>query len=97
MNRRALKIIDVHSTERAITEFQSNLSDIFYIHFQWRDMAIQRPQGLNFTEQVPQIIERMRERDDHTAAEIRARRIALTVILPGMPLRQILAPMSMDG
>ena len=39
----------------------------------------------------------MRERDDHAAAQLRARGVTLAVVLPRMPVGQVLAPVRMDG
>src|SRR5829696_277576 len=97
MDRRALEIIDMHSADRPIRKLQPDLCNVFHLHLKWRDMSVERPQRIHFSEQIAQIVQWMRERDDHTAAKVRARRVALTIILPGVPLREILAPMRMDG
>ena len=39
----------------------------------------------------------MRQRDDDSAAEVRTRGVTLAIVFPRMPLRQVLAPVRVDG
>ena len=95
MHRRALEIIDMDSSDRAVREFQPDLSYVLYIHLKRGDMSVERPQRFHVPEQVAQVIQWMGKRDDHTSAKVGAGCVTLAVVLPWMPLRQVFAPMGM--
>src|ERR1051325_11106983 len=97
MYRWPLKIIDMDSTHCPIYKPQPDLRDIFRINFQGRNISIEAPQRFHVTEQITQIIKRMREREDDSATKICTRCVAIPIILPRMPLWKIIAPMHVDS
>ena len=64
VDRRALEIIDVDSAHRSICELQSDLCNIFDIHFEWGNVSVERPERLHIAKQKTKIIQGMRERDN---------------------------------
>ena len=92
-----LEVIQMDSADYPAPEFQKDFGHIFHIQFEPRNLTGHRAQGVNLSKQPAQVIQWMAEGVDHTAAQISPGSVPLAVILPGMPSRQVFAPMGADG
>ncbi len=60
-------------------------------------MARGRGDRPDLAQQPAEVVERMAEREQHTATEVRSRAVPLPIVLARMPVRQILTPMRMEA
>src|SRR5688572_26765536 len=97
VNWRPLDVVHMHASDHTAGKFQSDLGNILHVDFQGRNLPIKRPERFYFTNKVAQIVQRMRQRENYAAAQVRARGIPQAIIFPGMPVWQILSPVDMDG
>jgi len=92
VGRGALIIIQMHAGYLPGSKAKQDVGVIFHIHLKLAQLPSPGTNTFHLSQQPAQIVQRVRKCVHHTPAKIGASRVRAAVVLPGVPARQVFAP-----